>query len=193
MKKLSVLAALGMFLVAGSPTAAASVGIGIGIPFPMPSSSSGRTTSGESYAAFTFGEMVEELTVTEKNGRLKMELKVTNLSDTPYTVEHQNGQDYDFVISDKNGSELYRWSGGMAFTQAVRTAEYPAHASVVYTAELERRDYRKFKEDAVLVTAFLVDTPCRLAVRLPSVREGSGTSSVWHGSVVVGRGPWYDD
>lgn len=145
-----------------------------------------------SYAAFSFDSIVEELTVEEKHGRLVMELKVTNDGNSDYSVVHRDGQVYDFAILDKNGKTLYRWSDGMAFTQALTSSSVAAHKSEVYMAELDRKAYRKIKDDAVLVTAWLVDTPYKLTTRMPT-KVGSSTPVTLHGGIVIGNGPWYDD
>ena len=177
-----------------APQAEAGVGTGIGVTFPMGGSSGGTTYSRpESYAAVTQGSVIEELTVTEKSGRLLIEFKVTNNGDTPYTVDHRDGQVYDMAVLDKNGTALWRWSDGMAFTQALTSSSIDAHKSEVYTAEIERKDYKKFKDDAVLVTAWMVDTPIKVSTKVPEATTSSGGSGAIFGTIVIGNGPWYDD
>ena len=76
-----------------------------------------------------------------------MELKVTNDGDSDYSIAHRDGQVYDFAILDKNGKTLYKWSDGMAFTQALTSSTVAAHKIEVYKAELDRKAYRKIKDD----------------------------------------------
>ena len=176
------------------PQASAHIGTGIGVTLPMGGSSSSTTYSRpESYAAVTNDNIIEELTVTEKSGRLLLELKVTNNSDTPYTIDHRDGQIYDMAVLDKNGTALWRWSDGMAFTQALTSSSIDAHKSELYTAEIKRTDYKKFKDDAVLVTAWLVDTPLKVSTRVPQAVATGGSSGAIFGTIVIGNGPWYDD
>lgn len=182
--------AVGAVSLSAMPVASASFGTGIGVSFPTSGSHSNEIVP--SYAAFSFDNIVEELTVEEKHGRLVMELKITNDDDSDYSVAHRDGQVYDFAILDKNGKTLYRWSDGMAFTQALTSSSVAAHKSEVYTAELDRKAYRKIKDDAVLVTAWLVDTPYKLTTRMPT-KVGSSTPVTLHGGIVIGNGPWYDD
>ena len=40
---------------------------------------------------------------------------------TPWELTFPSGQDFDIVIRNSNGEEVYRWSEGRFFTQAVRT------------------------------------------------------------------------
>ena len=133
--------AVGAVSLSAMPVASASFGTGIGGSFPTSGSHSSEILP--SNAAIRFDNIVEELTVEEKHGRLVMELKVTNDGDSDYSVAHRDGQIYDFAILDKNGKTLYRWSDGMAFTQALTSSSGAAHKSEVYTAELDRKAYRK--------------------------------------------------
>ena len=177
------------------PSAEAHVGTGIGITLPVGGSSgSGQSNIARSYAAFGFDKVFEELTVEDRHGRLKLELKVTNNGDSDYTVPHRTGQVYDMAILDKNSKVLWRWSDSMAFTQALTSSSVPAHQNVVYTAELSSRDYRKLKDDAVLISAWLQDTPYVIMTRLPT-RVASSTPVVLQGGIIIGsgHGPWYDD
>lgn len=177
-----------------APQASAHVGTGIGVTFPMGGSSGGTTYSRpESYAAVTEGSIIEELTVTEKSGRLLIEFKVTNNGDVPYTIDHRDGQVYDMAVLDRNGTALWRWSDGMAFTQALTSSSIDAHKSELYTAEINRADYKKIKDDAVLVTAWLADTPTKLSTRVPEAVATSGNCGAIFGTIVIGNGPWYDD
>ena len=196
--KISVVTAIVTGLLSFSflslPQASAHIGTGIGISLPMGGSSGGGTyVRPESYAAVTHENIIEELTVKERSGRLLLEYKVTNNGDTPYTIEHRDGQIYDFAVLDKNGKALWRWSDGMAFTQALTSSSIDAHKSEVYTAEIERKDYKKFKDDAVLVTAWMIDTPIKVSTKMPEAMSSSGSSGAIFGTIVIGNGPWYDD
>ena len=176
------------------PQASAHIGTGIGISLPMGGSAGGGTyVRPESYAAVTHESIIEELTVKERSGRLLLEYKVTNNGDAPYTVAHRDGQVFDFAVLDKNGTALWRWSDGMAFTQALTSSSIDAHKSELYTAEINRADYKKIKDDAVLVTAWLADTPTKLSTRVPEAVATSGNCGAIFGTIVIGNGPWYDD
>ena len=176
------------------PQASAHIGTGIGISLTMGGSAGGGTyVRPESYAAVTHESIIEELTVKERSGRLLLEYKVTNNGDAPYTVAHRDGQVFDFAVLDKNGKALWRWSDGMDFTQALTSSSIDAHKSEVYTAEIERKDYKKFKDDAVLVTAWMVDTPIKVSTKVPEATTSSGGSGAIFGTIVIGNGPWYDD
>ncbi len=191
----ALIAAACILPLVAMPSAEAHVGTGIGITLPVGSSSgSGQSSTARSYAAFGFDKIFEELTVEDRHGRLKLELKVTNNGDSDYTIAHRDGQIYDMTILDKNNKPLWRWSDGMAFTQALTSSSVPAHQNVVYTAELSSRDYRKLKDDAVLVSAWLQDTPYVIMTRLPT-RTASATPVVLQGGIIIGsgHGPWYDD
>ena len=192
MKKMLCSALLGVTLAVSTfATASASIGGEIGVYVPVGGGGGYSRTGGaeESFASFTVDKLMQELTVKKKSGRLLMELRISNGSDTPYTVEHRNGQVYDFLVLDKRGHVLWRWSDGMAFTQALTSSTVDAKGEVVYKAEIKRTDFKKFKDDAVVVMAYLVDTPYTLSAAVPETTETSSGGAAVFGAVVLGNGP----
>lgn len=167
--------------------AEAGFGTGIGISFPAGGSSS-SSQSNSSYAIFSFGAITEELIVAEKSGKLKLELKVTNNGDNPYIVDHKDGQIYDFALLDKNGKTIYKWSDNMSFTQALTSSTINAHDFAVYSAEIDRKTYRKLKDDGVLATAWLLDTPYTIGTKLPTTVAINTNPVIIHGGVILGNG-----
>lgn len=163
----------------------AGFGTGIGVTFPVSGSSGDKITN--TYAALSFDVLTEELSIAEKHGRLVMELKVSNTGDTPYTIQHNTGQVYDFVISDKHGRKIWQWSEGMAFTQALTTTTIPPHDFIVHKVELDSKDYRKIKEQAVVVTTWLLNTPCHLSAKVPTHTAANTTPILIHGGVIFGH------
>ncbi len=178
-----------LLLAGQSLPASANFGTGIGISLPMGSSTK-KTVSSESYASFSNETMVQEFTVTEKRGCLVLELKISNISDTLYSIDHPTEQAYDFVVLDKNGAVLYRWSDGMTFTQALCTVSYPAHESTVYTAEIDRQKYKAIRENAAFAAARLTDTPYTLTTKIPAAVVTTSNPAVLHGGIIIGRGSW---
>lgn len=167
--------------------AEAGFGTGIGISFPAGGSSS-SSQSNSSYAIFSFGAITEELTVAEKSGKLKLELKVTNNGDSAYIVDHKDGQIYDFALLDKNGKTIYKWSDDMSFTQALTSSTINAHDFAVYSAEIDRKTYRKLKDNGVLATAWLLDTPYTISTKLPTTIAINTNPVIIHGGVILGNG-----
>lgn len=188
MKKWQIAAAIGLMLVSSLPSVAqAGIGADIGVYFPV---GGGHKTVVETagYASFTVGEIAQELQVEERRGRLLITLTVTNDGDEPYTVEHQNGQEYDFIVLDKRGRVLWRWSDGRAFTQALSSSIVGAHRSVIYEAEIKRQEYKKFRDKAVLITALLKDTPYTISAAAPSEEITEHGSSAVRGAIHIGNG-----
>ena len=188
MKKWQKIAALSLLLAGSLPgVSKAGIGADIGVYFPV---GGGRKTVVETagYASFTVGEIAQELQVEERRGRLLMTLTVTNDGDAPYTVEHRDGQEVDFIVFDKRGQVLWRWSEERAFTQALSTSVVDAHRSVTYEAEIERKDYKNFRDKAVLITAFLKDTPYTISAAAPSEEIVEHGSSAVRGAIRIGIG-----
>ena len=193
MKKAALGLLLGCALAFGQlGTASAGFGTEIGVYVPTGGGYSRSSGSDESFASFSVDKLVQELTVRKKGGRLLMELRVSNGGDAPYTVDHQDGQIYDFIVLDKKGRALWRWSEGMAFTQALTSSTVEAHGETVYKAEIKRADFKKFKDDAVVVMAFLKDTPYTLSAAVPETTETSSGGAAVFGAIIIGNGHVHD-
>lgn len=52
---------------------------------------------------------------TETPEGVKLDFALTNSSNESYDIEYGSGQEYDIVVLDENGNEVYRWSYGRAF------------------------------------------------------------------------------
>lgn len=64
---------------------------------------------------------------------ISMTLAITNCEDGPVRRVYASGQQYDFVVSDDQQRELWRWSHGKAFTQAIQEATFESGETVTYT------------------------------------------------------------
>jgi hypothetical protein len=80
----------------------------------------GRIPPAPAAAPAAEGPLVSSLSVRTGEGAVQILLQVTNASAAPVEVVFPSGQAYDFAVR-RGGTELWRWSAGMAFTQAVRT------------------------------------------------------------------------
>ena len=192
-KKTILYFAFSLLILLPTPVSA-HIGTDIGISFPVGGGTESAASGGqESYASFSHCGIIEELMATERHGRLMIEYKVTNTTDSPYCISHRDGQIYDFALLDKNGKALWHWSDHMAFTQALCTSSVAAHSDEIYTASIERSEYKKLKEDAVLVAAWLKDTEYCLSTRIPSSGKVKNTGSAVRGTIIIGNGHWYHD
>ena len=94
----------------------------------------------------------------EKDGGLYLSLLITNSTNKSVEITHASQQLYDFVVLDKGGKELYRWSEGRMFAMYVANTAIPANKSVVFTDLIEAEDYSKIKVSAFTVKAYLTGT-----------------------------------
>ena len=143
----AALAAALLLPALAAPAAEAGIGGGIGITFPT-SHSSGKEGRTATYAGVRVGDLSQELTLREKDGQLQLKLRVRNEGDALYMVEHPTGQNCDFALLDAKGNELWRWSDGMAFTQAFQTYALEPGTAEELTAEIDRKTYQKIKDKA---------------------------------------------
>lgn len=56
-----------------------------------------------------------------RDGSVRVALRVANTGDEGLELSFPNGQTHDVVVLDDAGREVWRWSEGRLFTQAVRT------------------------------------------------------------------------
>jgi len=91
----------------------------------------------------------------EEDGGLTFSLSVANNSDKSVTIEHASQQLYDFVVFDKNGNELYRWSADRMFAMYMTYTTIPAGKNVVFTDRIEAEDYAKIKASVFTAEAYL--------------------------------------
>lgn len=65
---------------------------------------------------------------------VSLTLTVKNPNAQPIDVTFPSGQKYDFVVTDSlTGKDVWRWSAGRAFTQAIETRTVPANGSLTFT------------------------------------------------------------
>lgn len=70
--------------------------------------------------------------VDTANGSVRFAIEVTN--DSPKRVEltFPDGRTHDFVVQDSTGREVWRWSAGRLFTQAMQNRLLDARHSTTY-------------------------------------------------------------
>jgi Intracellular proteinase inhibitor len=72
------------------------------------------------------------LGVARTDDGVRLALQVVNQSPRRLEIDFPNGQTRDFVIYDAAGREVWRWSRGRLFTQAVQNKFLAAGDTVVY-------------------------------------------------------------
>lgn len=77
-----------------------------------------------------------------------LSLHVTNLADHSVELDFPNGQTHDFIVLDSAGHELWRWSSGRMFTQALQNKLLSSTETVTYE---ERWDPKGLHGDFTLV------------------------------------------
>ena len=69
---------------------------------------------------------------------ISMALSITNPGTEPVRRFYGSGQRYDFFICDAEGREVWRWSHGYAFTQAIIERTFQPGETVTYTEVWEQ-------------------------------------------------------
>lgn len=76
--------------------------------------------------------------VAVKNG-VALSIHVTNLSDHAVELDFPSGQTHDFVVVDSLGREVWRWSDGRMFTQALQNKLLDSRETVTYAEHWDGR------------------------------------------------------
>jgi len=63
---------------------------------------------------------------------VKFALQVTNLAPHAVEVNFPNGQTHEFIVLDTLGREVWRWSTGRMFTQAVQNREVDSNETLSF-------------------------------------------------------------
>jgi hypothetical protein len=66
------------------------------------------------------------------NNTVTLTLHVTNRSDGRVEITFPSGQTHDFVVHDSAGRNVWRWSEGRLFTQAIRNKNLDAKETLSY-------------------------------------------------------------
>jgi hypothetical protein len=70
--------------------------------------------------------------VDTAQGVVRFAIEVANDSRKRVELSFPDGRTHDFVVLDAGGREVWRWSAGRLFTQAMQNRLLDAHDSVVY-------------------------------------------------------------
>jgi hypothetical protein len=71
---------------------------------------------------------------------LNVKLKIENSTNETVTFTHSSSQEYDFIIRDDSGSEIYQWSNGKAFTTAITERTLEPGESAVFEESIDLKD-----------------------------------------------------
>jgi hypothetical protein len=81
-------------------------------------------------------------------------LQLTNTSEKKLELQFPNGHTHDVVVSDASGKEVWRWSEGRMFTQALQNRVIDANETIAYTERWRPENaHGKFTAVVVLQSA----------------------------------------
>jgi hypothetical protein len=94
----------------------------------------------------------------ESDGQLQMTLSILNNTGKAITIQHSNGQIFDFEILDKSGNKLYRWSDGRMFSMIAATTEIKPNEEITFSDVLDTKTYASMKDKISCIKAYIVGT-----------------------------------
>ena len=77
-----------------------------------------------------FGATLQK-TVTPSG--VNLDFKLSNASSASYDIEYGSGQEFDVIVEDVQGNEVYRWSNGKAFIMMMVTKTIQANEVMDYS------------------------------------------------------------
>ncbi|MGE4485622.1 MAG: BsuPI-related putative proteinase inhibitor [Oscillospiraceae bacterium] len=102
--------------------------------------------------------VVIKASAEEEDGVLRLSLSVLNNTEKTVTINHNSGKMFDFMILNKGGDIMYRWSDGMAFTMMITTTEIDPGDDIVFSDVLNASAYSAIRDEAAYVKAYIVGT-----------------------------------
>lgn len=103
-------------------------------------------------------EVVIKSAAVQADGALNLTLTILNNTNKAITINHGNGQIFDFVFFDKAGNELYRWSKDRMFTMMLVTTKIAPGEEKVFSDSIDAKAYASIKDKIATVKAYVVGT-----------------------------------
>lgn len=98
----------------------------------------------------TAAAVASSFAVDVKNG-VEFKLDVRNNTKRMVELRFPNGMTHDFVVFDESGKEVWRWSSGRMFTQAIQNKLVKSNDSAVYADKWNGKNaHGKFTAVAIL-------------------------------------------
>lgn len=101
-------------------------------------------------------ELVTSLEVQVAQDSVHLRLHVTNVAEEPFQLDFSSGQRYDFSIHEGE-REIWRWSEGRGFIQALGSERIPPGGTLSYTASWDPAGRTGTFRAVGIITA--MDTP----------------------------------
>lgn len=102
--------------------------------------------------------VIVKATAAQANGALDLTLTILNSTNKTITIDHSNGQIFDFVFLDKAGKELYRWSQDRMFTMILVSTKIAPGEEKVFSDSIDAKTFATIKGKTATIKAYLVGT-----------------------------------
>ena len=114
----------------------------------------------------TLGTTFNIIRPTGDAGSLKFALRVVNNTTKMVEIQFPDGQTHDFVVNDSTGKEVWRWSEGRMFTQAMKSKTLKGKDDTVFEESWEAKGHHgAFTALAILKSEnFPVETSVQFAL-----------------------------
>lgn len=103
-------------------------------------------------------DIIVKSTAVQADGALNLTISILNNTSKTITINHNNGQIFDFVFFDKAGNELYRWSKDLMFPMIVTTTKIAPGEEKVFSDSIDSKTYASIKGKIATIKAYVVGT-----------------------------------
>ena len=84
---------------------------------------------------------------------VRLAFTVTNATDARIELKFPNAKTHDFIVADRSGAVLWRWSEGKAFGDVATVVAIGAHESITYTEQWRPTAHGELIAGALLTSA----------------------------------------
>lgn len=103
-------------------------------------------------------DVIVKAAAAQADGALNLTLTILNNTNKPITIDHSNGQIFDFIFFDKAGNELYCWSKDRMFTMILVSTKIAPGEEKVFSDSIDAKTYSSIKDKIATVKAYVVGT-----------------------------------
>ncbi len=122
------------------------------VAFARGTSSHKETLAASSGSRSSKSVLTSKFTVSSNHG-VELNLDIRNNTTKMVELQFASGQTHDFVVEDAAGKEVWRWSAGRMFTQAMQNKLVKAKEVTTFSENWDAKDmHGKFSATAVLLS-----------------------------------------
>ncbi|NLH01718.1 MAG: hypothetical protein GX488_07475, partial [Clostridiales bacterium] len=94
----------------------------------------------------------------QSDGELVLSFSLANNTEKPVVLTSTNSQTFDFVIFDKDGKQIYRWSDDKVFSTVITKTKIEPGKEAFFSDKIDTKTYSSIKDRIFCIKAYPVGT-----------------------------------